>query len=70
MQFRFPIDKYPKEFVYQIYKSFSLFINNYIYNIDKQLYYNDNVKYIPKEHYAELKKLNNRNNRRWAEKFM
>ena len=63
-------EKYPKEFIYQIYNVYELFVNNYIYNIDKQLYYIDNAKYIPKEHYDELKKINDKNNSRWIKMFL
>jgi len=62
--------KYPIEFINQIHKSFEEFTNNYIFNINKQLYYQDNVEYIPKEHYKELKKINNVNNIDWAKKYL
>ena len=63
-------EKYQVDFIYKLYNSFELFINNYIYNINKQLYYLDNAKYIPKEHFSELKKINNRNNEIWVNRFL
>ena len=62
--------KYPNGFTFQILDIIEKFIKNYVFNINTQLYYLDNEKYIPEEHYKDVKKAIKLKNETWVNKFL
>lgn len=61
--------KYPKSFNHQIYNGIKKLTNNFMFNIERQFYYVDNAKYIPKAHVENLKKYIARKNEDWIERY-
>jgi hypothetical protein len=63
-------NKYSTGFKHQLYNVIKLFTQNYIFNINRQLYYLDNKEYIPNEHYHTIEKIFQKKNKEWANKFL
>ena len=61
---------YENSFKHQILNVFKLFTENYVFNIDRQIYYLDNKKYIPNEHYQTIEKIFLKKNKEWADQFL
>ena len=61
--------KYPKSFNHQIYHGVKKLTDNFMFNIERQFYYVDNAKYIPKAHIDTLKKYIAKKNEDWVDKF-
>ena len=61
---------YSESFKHQIFNIIKKFTQNYIFNINKQLYYFDNKKFIPKEHFQEINKIFMKKNKDWVNEFL
>ena len=62
-------DKYPEEFILNLKKILVKMSDNYMFNIERQLYYVDNHKNIPDEHYNTLNKYIHYKNVDWADYY-
>lgn len=58
--------KYKKSFSVQLLKSMKILSNNYIYSIERQLYYVDNIEIINKEYLDKINKFILKKNMEWA----
>ncbi len=60
---------FPEEFVHQLVAATEKIVNNFVFHIDRQLYYVDNVDLIPKEHFDLVKKYLYKKNIDWIKQF-
>jgi len=61
--------KYPADFQYQLRKGLRLLVDRYIFNIERQLYYVDNIKKIETTHLKKIQKVIMDKNEEWIHKF-
>ena len=57
--------KFPESFIFQLEKIYGVFVDNYIFNFERKLYYVDNYKNIDKSHFDLLDKIINKKNEEW-----
>lgn len=60
---------FPKNFIYQLVDILEKLTNNWIFHIDRQLYYVDNFKYLNEEDVTLIRQYIDNRNKEWVKRF-